>query len=131
MDAYLFRFSRADGESMHSYISRENEVYGRMCQALARLGADPDSDNLMMAGWAKETYDEHVSQSSNWHGYGWSWHTSAAAADDDVLDWDPDEDLGRQSATSRGLPSTGSVERARAGDSWKEDPWWAEGTRSW
>ncbi len=57
IDNYLFCFQRSQHMPMGEYITTDAELYGRMCQALARVGLDPDSDLLESTDWVQKTYD--------------------------------------------------------------------------
>ena len=57
IDNYLYRFKRLPDEAMSVYIARDAEVYGRMCQALARVGKDKNCDLLESTDWITKTYE--------------------------------------------------------------------------
>ena len=66
IDNYLYRFKRQPSESMTEYIARDGELYSRMCQALARVGADPKSDLLESTDWVRRTYDFYKAERQQW-----------------------------------------------------------------
>ena len=75
IDNYLYRFKRQPSESMTEYVARDGELYSRMCQALARVGADPRSDLLE----STDTYDFYKAERQqwrNWQSSGWGSYAS-------------------------------------------------------
>ena len=57
IDNYLFGFQRSQHMPMGEHITMDAELYGRMCQALARVGLDSDSDLLESTDWFQKMYD--------------------------------------------------------------------------
>jgi hypothetical protein len=62
--------------SMSEYITLDAELYGRMCQALARVGLDPDSDLLESTDWVKKMYDAYQKERDCCQAVPYNWWTS-------------------------------------------------------
>jgi len=103
IENYLYRFKRQQSESMTEYIARDAELYSRMCQALARVGADPKSDLLESTDWVRRTYDFYLAERQQWRDWQSSWRGARASRwaanytntwdQDDRRAGDPDESL--------------------------------------
>ena len=76
IDNYLFRFQRSQHMSMGEYITLDAELYGRMCQALARVGLDPESDLLESTDWVKKMYDAYQKERDCCQAVPYNWWTS-------------------------------------------------------
>ncbi len=99
IDNYLYKFRRESGEVMNGNVTRDAEVYSRMCQALARVGADPSADMLEATDWVLKTYQHYKTarqDQAKWKAQNWQWHWNA------YQNWD--ENRGRQQPWS-GTPS--------------------------
>ncbi len=115
IDNYLYKFRRESGEVMNGYVTRDAEVYSRMCQALARVGADPSADMLEATDWALKTYQHYKTarqDQAKWKAQNWQWHWNAYQS------WG--ENRGRQQpwsgTPSRQQPESGTAWRASSAE---------------
>ena len=76
IDNYLFRFQRSQHMSMGECITLDAELYGRMCQALARVGLDPESGLLESTDWVKKMYDAYQKERDCCQAVPYNWWTS-------------------------------------------------------
>ncbi len=152
IDNYLYRFKRQPSESMTEYIARDGELYSRMCQALARVGADPKSDLLESTDWVRRTYDFYKAERQqwrNWQSSGWGSYASRWTAN--YNSWDQDDWRTGEPDASRDVddfsdlpgfydsptrntasePEQGQIADEEWQGEWLQDPWWNEGVEPW
>ena len=109
IDHYLCKFRRESGEVINSYVTRDGEVYSRLCQALARVGADSSTDMLEATDWVLKTYQHYkMARQDQAHGKAQSWQWQRNAYQD------LGENRGRQQQPWSGTPSRQQPWRARA-----------------